>query len=204
MQDTGQSLGHDGQPDKSYLARCQKTLRSWGAPFSGWTCKRIYDVREDDWDAPLHTCELCGCTKVRYVHVMTHPGYFEEVSVGCICAGVMEGDILAAKERERQMRNRSKRKRSFPKRKWHQTPNGWILTRHGEQILIGHSRHNPERLGVKYRGQCVWTYKGKPITNFLSAAYAAFNLVDPVPEVARARGRMLSEGESVPTQDLRR
>jgi hypothetical protein len=120
MQDTGQSLGHDGQPDKSYLARCQKTLRS------------------------------------------------------------------------------------FPKRKWRQTPNGWILTCHGEQILIGHSRHNPERLGVKYRGQCVWTYKGKPITNFLSAAYAAFNLVDPVPEVARARGGMLSEGESAPTQDLRR
>jgi hypothetical protein len=164
----------------------------------------MYDVREDDWDAPLHICELCGCTKVRYVHVMTHPDYFEDVSVGCICAGVMEGDILAAKERERQMRNRSKRKRSFPKRKWRQTPNGWILTCHGEQILIGHSRHNPERLGVKYRGQCVWTYKGKPITNFLSAAYAAFNLVDPVPEVARARGGMLSEGESAPTQDLRR
>ena len=61
-----------------------------------------------------------------------------------------------------------------------------------------------EHLGVKYRRQCVWTYKGKPITNFLSAAYVAFNLVDPVPEVARARGGMLSEGESAPTQDLRR
>jgi hypothetical protein len=113
---------------------------------------------------------------------MTHPDYFEDVSVGCICAGIMEGDILAAKDRERLMRNRSKRKRSFPKRKWTRTTNGWSLTYHGEQILIGRSRHNPERLGVKYNGQCVWTYKGKPITDFLSAAYAAFNLADPVPE----------------------
>lgn len=150
MNNSGQVLGIDGLKDKSYLARCQKTLRSWGAPFSGWTCKEIYDVRDDDWNAPLHACELCGCTKVRYVHVMTHPDYFEDVSVGCICAGIMEGDILAAKDRERLMRNRSKRKRSFPKRKWTRTTNGWSLTYHGEQILIGRSRHNPERLGVKY------------------------------------------------------
>jgi hypothetical protein len=204
MNNSGQVLGIDGLKDKSYLARCQKTLRSWGAPLSGWTCKEIYDIRDDDRDAPLHVCELCGCTKVRYVHVMTHPDYFEDVSVGCICAGIMEGDILAAKNRERLMRNRSKRKRSFPRRKWTRTANGWSLTYHGDQILIGHSRHNPERLGVKYNGQCVWTYKGKPITDFLSAAYAAFNLADPAPEVARVRDRMLSEDEGVPTQDLRR
>ena len=182
MNNSGQVLGIDGLKDKSYLARCQKTLRSWGAPLSGWTCREIYDIRDDDRDAPLHICELCGCTKVRYVHVMTHPDYFEDVSVGCICAGIMEGDILAAKNRERLLRNRSKRKRSFPRRKWKQTANGWSLTYHGEQILIGRSRHNPERLGVKYNGQCVWTYKGTPITDFLSAAYAAFNLADPVSE----------------------
>ena len=117
------------------------------------------------------------------MHVMGHPDYFEDVAVGCICAGVMEGDILAARERERLMRNRSKRKRSFPERKWEQTTHGWRLTYHGKQILIGRSRRNPKHLGVKCRGQIVWTYKEKPITNFLSAAYAAFNLVDPIPEV---------------------
>ena len=173
----------DGRKDKSYFARSQKILREWGAPLSGWHCQEAYDVREDDMEAPLHTCELCGCRKVRFVHVMRHPDYFEDVAVGCICAGVMEGDILAARERERLMRNRSKRKRSFPGRKWEQTSHGWRLTYHGEQILIGRSRRNPKHLGVKCRGKCIWTYKGKPIRNFLSAAYAAFNLVDPIPEV---------------------
>lgn len=177
-----EKMADDGK-DKSYFARCQKILLEWGAPLSGWHCQEVYDVREDDMEAPLHTCELCGCRKVRFVHVMGHPDYFEDVAVGCICAGVMEGDILAARERERFMRNRSKRKRSFPGRKWEQSSHGWRLTYHGEQILIGRSRRNPKHLGVKCRGKCIWTYKEKPITNFLSAAYAAFNLVDPIPEV---------------------
>ena len=139
--DPKEKITGDGM-DKSYFARCQKILREWGAPLSGWHCQGVYDVREDD---------------------------------SCICAGVMEGDILAARERERLMRNRSKRKRSFPERKWEQTTHGWRLTYHGKQILIGRSRRNPKHLGVKCRGQIVWTYKEKPITNFLSAAYAAFN-----------------------------
>jgi hypothetical protein len=33
---------------------------------------------------------------------MQHKGYPEVIEVGCICAGVMEGDILAAKDRERE------------------------------------------------------------------------------------------------------
>ena len=149
MGDESEEKMADGRKDKSYFARSQKILREWGAPLSGWHCQEVYDVREDDMEAPLHTCELCGCRKVRFVHVMRHPDYFEDVAVGCICAGVMEGDILAARERERLMR----------------------------------SRRNPKHLGVKCRGKCIWTYKGKPIRNFLSAAYAAFNLVDPIPEV---------------------
>jgi hypothetical protein len=52
-----------------------------------------------------------------------------------------------------------------------------------DKSYFARCRRNPKHLGVKCRGQLVWNYKGKPITNFLSAAYAAFNLVDPIPEV---------------------
>ena len=44
---------------------------------------------------------------------MVHEDYFDVVIVGCICAGIMEGDILRAKERDRLMKNRSKRRKNF-------------------------------------------------------------------------------------------
>ena len=89
--------------DSAYVRRCQKRLQEWGAPLSGWYCDYIYDVADEEEDSDhieLFTCELCDCTQVRFVHVMRHDEYFETVSVGCICAGIMEGDILAARERD--------------------------------------------------------------------------------------------------------
>ena len=115
--------------------------------------------------------------------------YFEPVEVGCICAGVMEGDVLAAKERERLMRNRAARKRNFMKKEWSNTAHGWRLTYKRRELVIGRSRRNPDHLGVKYQGKISWTYRGKPITNFLSAVHAAFNLVDPVPEGSPGVGK---------------
>ena len=75
--------------DKAYYARCINELKKWGAPLDGWRCIGVEDVREDDPEADLFECELCGCSNVRFVHVMDHDLYFEEVRVGCICAGVM-------------------------------------------------------------------------------------------------------------------
>lgn len=106
--------------EDNYQNRCTKQLKEWGAPLAGWYCESVVDVKgdEDDWDeednednedneAGLATCELCGCERVRFLHVMGNPDYFEEVNVGCICAGIMEGDIPAAVERDREMRNRA-------------------------------------------------------------------------------------------------
>ena len=96
--------------DSAYVRRCQKRLQEWGAPLSGWYCDYIYDVADEEEDPDyidLFTCELCDCSQVRFVHVMRHDEYFETVSVGCICAGIMEGDILAAREREWLMKNRA-------------------------------------------------------------------------------------------------
>lgn len=102
--------------DSAYVRRCQKRLQEWGAPspagiviiFTMWQMKRQIPITST-W----FTCELCDCSQVRFVHVMRHDEYFETVSVGCICAGIMEGDILAAREREPLMKNRANRKRNF-------------------------------------------------------------------------------------------
>lgn len=167
---------------KAYIARCRKTLKQWGAPLEDWYCIGVIDLGDDDEEmAPedFATCELCGCNKVRYVHVMRHENFFEDVEVGCICAGIMEGDILAAKEREKEMRNRSKRRLNFPRRKWREARNGNLyLNYRGDRVFINNNRDGS--YFVNCNGINVWRYKGRPIDNFLSAAYAAFDLVDPI------------------------
>ncbi|MCC8075310.1 MAG: hypothetical protein LIO95_05105 [Clostridiales bacterium] len=172
---------------ESYITRCQKALKAWGAPLSDWYCIEVIDIADDDGEVTeFAVCELCGCRKVRYIHVMHHDEYFENVNVGCICAGIMEGDIIAAKERERHMKNRAKRKRNFPYRKWREIRNGiYHLTYKGKHVYINRSRYNQNRYGVQCCGRSVWSYKNRPIDNFLSAAYAAFDLADPIEEVMR-------------------
>ena len=171
--------------DSAYVCRCHKRLKDWGAPLDHWECVDVYDVADEDNEVTeFFTCELCDCPQVRFVHVMHHDDFFENISVGCICAGIMEGDILAAKARDNEMKNRAKRKRNFPQRKWKRTQRGGLYTNYrGTQVFINHSYYNQSQLGVYVNGQAYWSYKGKPITSFLSAAYAAFELVDPVSRI---------------------
>ena len=182
-----QKKGSRDRKDKSlknYYARCLRTLKEWGAPTTGWCCIEVIDIREDDeedYETPLFTCELCGCSKVRYVHVMDNDLYFETVRVGCICAGCMEDDIFGAKERERLMRNRSKRRKNFLKRKWDEKGKGvWERSYKNQELMIlEHSGSFSVHVGSKV----TLKYKGRPINNLLSAMYAAFDLADPVEEI---------------------
>ena len=161
--------------DGAYLARCHKRLKEWGAPLQDWYCIGVVDT-EEDLGGGSFTCELCGCSRVRFVHEMSHEQYFEDVSVGCICAGVMEGDILAAKERERLIKNRARRKKTFLRRKWIEYRRGEHRLKYkGDWIWI----YGSDQYRVSYKKESGWLYKGKPIINFLSAVYAAFDLVDP-------------------------
>ena len=171
---------------EQYKAKCIRRLKEWHAPLDGWYCDRMYDVAEDD-ESPntvvLTTCELCGCSSVRYVHVMQNSEYFEDIEVGCICAGIMEGNILGAKARDNDMKNRARRKRNFLKRKWYKTICGNLRTNYrGQEVYISKSKHG-NGFRVQCRDQSVRQYKGHPIDSFLSAAYAAFDLVDPICEV---------------------
>lgn len=165
----------------AYISRCHKRLKEWSAPLKDWYCTDIYDMAEETQTIrDAFTCELCDCANVRFVHVMRHDQYFEEMRVGCICAGVMEDDIIAAQERERSIKNRAKRRVNFSGRKWHSIlPRGFCLVYRGTQVLIFPSHTGDGRFSVHVRGKSYWTYKGKPITNFLSATYAAFEIVDP-------------------------
>lgn len=169
--------------DKSdnYLSRCIQELKQWNAPLSDWVCVDVVDVCDDDPDAPLTKCEVCGCEKVRYLHVMEHEDFFMDLNVGCICAGVMEDDILRAKERDRRMKNRAKRKRNFIKKKLVQINHRVMQLKHKGcvyQIIESNGGY-----AVQSENSYVRTYKNKPISNMLTAMYAAFDLADPISEV---------------------
>eukprot|EP01040_Poterioochromonas_malhamensis_P018487 gene18487-21603_t len=92
-------------------------------PKRGWKCIEVYDNL-----TPSVTCEMCQGPEARYVHVMRHPRA-ADLSVGCICAGYMEGYFDAkgkekVKQREKKLRNRTQRRGKWLTRKWGETAKG--------------------------------------------------------------------------------
>lgn len=73
-----------------------------GVPHSGWVCIGFEDLGDESI-----TCEMCGSARVRYVHTMYHATGLT-LECGCVCAGNMEGDTLAAKARETRAKNERK------------------------------------------------------------------------------------------------
>ncbi len=94
----------------------------WGkadVPKKGWTC-----IDVEDLDEPCAICEMCEKQEIRYVHHMEHPNYPKPLSVGCVCAGRMEGDYKDAKRRE----SRKRRLANWLKR-------AWLKSRRGNRYL---------------------------------------------------------------------
>jgi len=84
-----------------------------GVPHRGWSCVGIEDLEE-----PAQTCEMCESVEIRYVHFMEHPDYAETLGVGCICAEHMEEDYVTPRLREKKLRSRAQRRKSWAKREW--------------------------------------------------------------------------------------
>src|SRR5262249_12624963 len=83
-----------------------------GVPHQGWTCVNVEDLAE-----PAHNCEMCETMVVRYVHTMTHPKH-ENLQVGCVCAGHMEGDPTGARRREAGFKRIADRRKRWLTRNW--------------------------------------------------------------------------------------
>ena len=178
-------------PDGAYLSRCTKTLKAMGLPLEGWHCADVIDVRAEEPDAPLETCDICGCSKVRYIHIMEHPDTGQSLSVGCICAGVMEGDIFGAQEREQQMKNRAARRRTFLRKPWETGIFDGMLFQKGSIVYmnaVGQDYDQSPQYHVFVDDTEISEYKGKPICDSLTAKYAAFDILDPIDRIGSAIG----------------
>ena len=95
-----------------------------GVPHKGWNC-----IDVEDLGSPGETCEMCEYQIIRYVHVMTHAKYPRELRVGCVCAGHMEEDLRAARDREQTKRNESNRRTNWLSLK------GWKISRNGNPYI---------------------------------------------------------------------
>jgi hypothetical protein len=83
-------------------------------PHKGWTCTDVEDLGSSN----MQICEMCETSEIRYAHTMTHPDYKGRLVVGVVCAGHMEQDVQRARDREREVRNRSSRRERWPYSKW--------------------------------------------------------------------------------------
>jgi hypothetical protein len=90
-----------------------------GVPHKGWRCIACNDLEE-----PIGQCEMCGKEAIRYVHTMEHDEYHETLDVGCICAEKMEDSANRPRRREQRMKNKSRRRANWLRRKWRVSEKG--------------------------------------------------------------------------------
>ena len=84
-----------------------------GVPHKGWSCVHFEDLGE-----PSQICAMCETAEVRFVHYMEHPEFSGTLAVGCVCAEHMEDDYLAPRAREKTLRHKARRRKSWSGRTW--------------------------------------------------------------------------------------
>ncbi len=159
------------QVDPEVLARLRDAENLWkreDVPHSGWVCTGITDL-----GAPVGICEMCGHQIIRYAHRMVHPDH-RPISAGCYCAGRMEGDPDAARERERELKNRQARRESFVRREWKRSKNGNEYLKLRGHVLVLYKLKNGG--GWKYAIDSA--FAGELFGSRESAVLAAFQAFD--------------------------
>jgi hypothetical protein len=163
--------------DRNEATRVAAGLGRWsepGVPHLGWEC-----VGVDDLGNVADECEMCG-TAIRYVHQMRHPNFPEELGVGCICAGHMEGDYHASRAREATLKSWLRRRRNWARRAgWRSSyvnPDNLVLRTQGCCITVMPSKYAAGTYGCRAAGQSQWGFRSVD-----AAKLWAFDVLYPRP-----------------------
>lgn len=103
------------------------TWNQKGVPHKGWNCIDVIDLNPDSLPreyVDYYECEMCCKTKIRFVHVMSHPDHEDDLSVGCVCAEKMSDDYRNPKQREGHLIRKSQRKKKWLSLKWRTSQKG--------------------------------------------------------------------------------
>jgi hypothetical protein len=157
-------------------------------PHKGWICIEMIDLGEDleDLDAEsrqdyYEQCQMCSREGIRYVHVMEHENYSQNLRVGSKCAENMADDYINPKSREKELRNKHNRRRNFLSKEWSHRSNGNHTIKYkGYHFTIVTSKFNKHEYGVYFLKQKNWIYKGKKISTMHTARLVAFDLMDNI------------------------
>jgi hypothetical protein len=84
-----------------------------GIPHKDWDCLDVYDLFATTDSREYAICEMCEEREIRFIHVMRHDKYPNNLLCGCVCAEHMWG-MGMAKRLEKEVRLRSKRRFNFP------------------------------------------------------------------------------------------
>ena len=98
-------------------------------PKKGWVCVDVIDL-----GSPYGECGMCGREDIRYVHIMRHENH-QSIGAGCVCAGRMEGNEDAAKERENALKNKINRFRTFSVTEFKTSAKGNLYTKYKDTII---------------------------------------------------------------------
>ena len=91
----------------------------------------------------------------------------------------MTDDYVNPEAREKDLRNRSNRRKNFMKQRWnvHPRSGNYVLRYKGENITIMRSKFG-SGWGVIFQGETRWQYHEKKIHDLNTAKLVAFNLFD--------------------------
>ena len=91
----------------------------------------------------------------------------------------MTDDYVNPEAREKDLRNRSNRRKNFIKQRWnvHPRSGNYVLRYKGENITIMRSKFG-SGWGVIFQGETRWQYHEKKIHDLNTAKLVAFNLFD--------------------------
>ena len=139
-------------------------------PHEGWHCVGVIDL-----GSPTGICRMCGYQIIRYVHIMEHPSFPRKIGAGCICAGKMEGNVEAARERENAFKNRQGRMETFLSTKLKKSKNGNEYFKYkGELVTI-----IPDRFKPGYYKSVFRNVFSDPHPTKESALLDVFDKIDP-------------------------
>ena len=147
-------------------------------PKKGWVCADVIDL-----GVPVGECGMCGKEDIRYVHIMRHDRH-QSIGAGCVCAGNMEGDADASKERENALKNKISRYSTFVKLDLKISKKGNPYTKYKDTVItfIEKEKDNKDNRDNKDM-ETVWTFVENGefsvrYKNLEEAKRAAFEKVD--------------------------
>ena len=80
---------------------------------------------------------MCETQDIRYVHYMEHDNYPEVLGVGSVCAGRMEEDYTAPRQREQRAKSSATRQSRWMNATWRKSRKGNpYLNRNGFNVVL--------------------------------------------------------------------